>query len=140
MYLACFTLKSSIGFDVLSANIASGGRRSGVFFKSNLPPFSCSGDLTLMVSLFMTTSTPKIFKISIIFSSPWGRSPLVISNVKSSPSNTADESSKARLEKSAGTVIVAGLYFCGVIWYFLYEVMVSTFAPNFSITLIVASR
>ena len=115
MYLACLTLKSSIGFDVFNANIASGGKRSGVFFKSNFPPFSCSGDFTLMISLFLVTSTPKIFKISNIFSSPWGRSPLVISNVISSPSNTAAESSKARLEKSIGTVIVAGLYFCGVI-------------------------
>ncbi|GBF24901.1 hypothetical protein MnTg01_01246 [archaeon MnTg01] len=87
-----------------------------------------------MVSLFMATSTPKIFKISIIFSSACGKFPSVISNVKSSPSNTAAESNNARLEKSAGTVIVAGLYFCGVIWYFLYGVMISTFTPNFSIT------
>ena len=36
--LACFTFTISIGFDEISDNIASGGKRSGEFLKSNTPP------------------------------------------------------------------------------------------------------
>ena len=40
LYLACLTLKISIGFDAFSASIAIAGIRSGELLRSNFPPLS----------------------------------------------------------------------------------------------------
>ena len=46
--LACFTFTISIGSEDINDKIASGGRRSGEFRKSKIPPVNFSGDLILI--------------------------------------------------------------------------------------------
>ena len=58
LYLACSTLKISIGFDVFKASIAIAGIRSGESLKSNLPPSSFSGDFIFIVFLSNVITTP----------------------------------------------------------------------------------
>ena len=68
--LACFTFTISIGSDETNDKIASGGKRSGEFLKSNLPPFNFSGDLILISFSLIVTNTPNWFRKSINASSP----------------------------------------------------------------------
>ena len=69
--LACFTFTISIGSEDINDKIASGGRRSGEFRKSKIPPVNFSGDLILIsFSLIVISHLSWIFLIwfiSLIF-------------------------------------------------------------------------
>ncbi len=68
--LACFTFTISIGFDEINDKIASGGKRSGEFLKSNFPPFNFLGDLILISLSLIVTDTPNCYRNSMNASSP----------------------------------------------------------------------
>src|SRR5579875_1414188 len=128
-----------MGPEDLSASMASGGRRSGVFDRSNRPPERVGGATTRTVSPIRILA-PICSRKEIISLSPWGRSPIGAEICMSPPTMTAADRRRAMLEKSAGTVKSDAAYSCLGTRYFLYGRTASTLTPNFFIVAIVASR